>query len=106
MPVPKSLRKALRGTRRRIESTAYKVWNISDFERSIYRTIGIGPIGTTELKKKKEVSSIGPIPPVTRGFQTRHLRKVAQIGTSTQQTRAREQMRRLGRRMRSRGVDF
>jgi hypothetical protein len=40
-----------------------------------------------------------------QGFQTPQLVKVATTGTSTQQSRAREQMRRLGRRLRGR-VDF
>ena len=39
------------------------------------------------------------------GFQTPHLAKVAKTGTSAQQGRSREQMRRLGRRLRGR-IDF
>lgn len=41
----------------------------------------------------------------TQGFQTPQLREVAATGTPTQQSQAREKMRRLGRRLRGR-VDF
>ncbi len=42
----------------------------------------------------------------TQGFQTPHLKAEAQTGSPTKQRRARDLMRKLGRRMRTRGVDF
>jgi hypothetical protein len=41
----------------------------------------------------------------TQGFQTPQLMKVAQTGTASQRSRARQQMRKLGRRLRGR-IDF
>ena len=46
-----------------------------------------------------------PRPIQTQGFQTPHLTQAARTGTSAQQGQAREQMRRLGRRLRGR-IDF
>lgn len=43
---------------------------------------------------------------LVRGFSTRHLRQLAMAGSPEQRRVAREQMRRLGQRMRKRGIDF
>ena len=55
-----------------------------------------------------QVSGVGPatMRGPKAGFQTPHLTKVATKGTPSQARRARELMRRLGRRMKARGVDF
>jgi hypothetical protein len=59
---------------------------------------------TAARRSRRPPFPFGPRPEF-RGFQTQQLVKVATTGTSTQQSRAREQMRRLGRRLRGR-VDF
>lgn len=63
------------------------------------------------ISQRRERRSRVRIPTTTRpssstqGFQTPQLQKVETTGTSSQQSRSREQMRRLGRRLRGR-IDF
>ncbi len=55
---------------------------------------------------RRSRSSVASPRTAAPSFDTPHLRKVQQTGTPSQQSRSRELGRRLGRRMRSRGVDF
>jgi hypothetical protein len=85
------------------------------FEGEVLRRIGIAPIGTFEKKgglkplpapQFKLTSSTRRRPPATQGFQTPHLQELHRQGSEAQSKRAREQMRRLGRRLKTKGVDF